>query len=140
MTVDLLDKYTTGSTAREDGRVTPKQPYRAYGTDQSKNRQLRFDVRCKDGSGLVMSYSYLVRMQYTGSQFLSIICTDCIVTFQGSKLDVLRGLIHDEKIRYVQEYNASTFSEPNSDNPIIKKIEIFEMHSLPSKSNKKQRD
>lgn len=130
MSQKLTDKFTghtAGSILKDDPRFQDKQPYQAYGIDQSKNRQMRIDIRDKDGNGFLISYSYLTRIQYTGNEFLSLICTDCLVTLKGANLQLLRNLLHDEKIRYVQAYSQARFVEPKEGEPIIRDIAVFEM-------------
>ena len=133
MSQSLADKYahTSGKNIIEDDPRFQKQAsYQAYSVDKSKNRQFRIDIRQKDGSGYSLSYSYLTRIMYTANQNLSLIFTDCIITLKGSRLSELKDLLHDEKIRYVQEFNPVKFTAPQDNEPIIRDIEIIEMHSL----------
>jgi len=101
--------------------------YKAFGTYQSSgDRELYIDVRDKNGDGCLVSYSYIKWVKYTADRLVSIVGTDFGITLEGQQLDKLIDPLHDERVRYVQEFNASRFDTPEDGEAVIEKITMTE--------------
>ena len=120
---DIFERYSTNrSTEDEDPRH-----YKAFGTYQaSSHRELYIDVRDKNGDGYLVSYSYITRIKYTAGRLVSIVGTDFGITLEGRELNKLIEPLHDERIRYVQEFNDSRFNVPEDGDVVIEKITMVE--------------
>lgn len=100
-------------------------PYKAHSTDKSKRKQTRLDIRRKDGTGWIITYSYITRIRYTEGSIISLVCPDCIITMKGERLREMVGLLHDEKLRYIQEFGEG-FEKPAGDDPVVESMTVTE--------------
>jgi len=48
------------------------------------------------------------------------------ITLEGKQLNKLIEPLHDEKVRYVQEFNATRFDAPEDGEVVIEKITVIE--------------
>ncbi len=118
---NIFEQYAT-KTEDEDPRH-----YKAFGTYQaSGHRELYIDVRDKNGDGYLVSYSYITRIKYTTDRLVSLVGTDFGITLEGQHLNKLIEPLHDEKVRYVQEFNSNRFDTPEDGEAVIEKITITE--------------
>lgn len=132
MSQDILGKYK--DQAEQQAKQKPvetdqpdKGPYKAFGLNQAKDRQLKIDIRDGRGGGMLLSYSYLTRVIYTTGKSLTLCFTDCIITVNGSRLEKLREFLQDEKVRYIQVFNENRFYQPKDEEPVINKIKLIEL-------------
>ena len=107
-----------------------KQDYKAFGLDKSRDRQVRLMVHYNNGMMEVISYSHLTNALCTSSQYISLICSNCVITLEGSNLlaPVMEGvnvmeLLQDEKIRTIRCFNGTVFSELPDNEPVINDIQ-----------------
>ena len=105
--------------------------YKAYGVGISKNRQIRLHIKRRDNTGTLIYYSYISTIEYSGSNLLSIFFHDSIINLKGKKLHILIDQLQDEKLRFIQEYDAVIFgNSPPIDETIIESIEFLSMKDL----------
>lgn len=104
--------------------------YKAFGVSATQDRQLRIDIRDWKGNSWFYSYSYIIRIQCTGDQFISLVSTDSIVTLEGENLSSLKRYFQNELIVYVQEFNSQRWPAPDAGDPVISKIDIWEAASM----------
>mgnify|MGYP005731833427 CR=1 FL=1 len=125
MAETVLDKIR-----KEQGTAGQNKPdYKAIGEDKSKSRQVRLAIRLKDGSTHIIAYSYIMRMICTSHQFVSLVCTDCIITIEGKNLTGAHEKLQDERVRYLEEFNRARFDMPATGEPFIQSIVIDDSFS-----------
>lgn len=91
--------------------------YLAFNCSRVKNRQVRLNIRRRDGTGSIIYYGYIATIEYTGNENISLIYQNSVFTFTGKNLKKLREALQDERVRYVQEALINTQVEP--DQPFI---------------------
>ena len=124
----LLEKYAAKPLHRqpETDAQEPLQDeviYQACGLDKTGDRQTGIRIHDSNGTIELISYAYVMRVICTSHQFLSLICTDGIVTFEGRNLTALIELIQDGKIRSLHCFHPKQYPEPASGQPVILRIE-----------------
>lgn len=130
MNKEVLEKYAVRAPSNDDFDDLMddenSRNYRAYRIYSTKDREIYIDVRDKNGDGRLVSYNYIKQVQYVSHTLVSIIGTDFVITLEGRNLrGIIKG-IHDEQIRYVQEFNSTRFDMPEDGKAVIEKITITE--------------
>lgn len=111
-------------SAQED--TTPeilKTRYKAFGINQSKDRQIKLCIRLKNGNWKRISYAHITSMEGLATgETLTIFCADCVFTIHGRGFQTIEEDLHDDKIRYIQEFNPTRFEKPLPNEPVITEI------------------
>lgn len=97
--------------------------YLAYGLDKAGDRQTGIRIHDSNGAIELIHYAFVMRVICTSHQFLSLICTDGVVTFEGRNLTALVELIQDGKIRSLHCFHPKQSPEPTNGQPVILRIE-----------------
>ena len=86
-------------------------------------------VHYKNSVMEVISYSHLTNVLCTSSQYISLICSNCVLTLEGRNLLApvaeevnVMELLQDEQIRYIRCFNGTAFPEPPDGEPVINNI------------------
>lgn len=125
----LFEKYAQKTWAepapadRQEPLQQEESHYQAYGLDKAGDRQTGIRIHDSNGTIELISYAYVMRVLCTSHQFLSLICTDGVITFEGRYLTALVELIQDGKIRSLHCFHPRQYSEPEKGQPVILRIE-----------------
>lgn len=87
----------------------------------------RLKIIFKDGTLILASYGYITKVVATSHQYLSIVTSDTVFTFEGRGLLPLIDLLQDDKIRVIRTYRPDLYAPPLDDEPLITDI-IAESH------------
>lgn len=126
---NIFDLYAD-KTGQKSKPQEDRRDYKAFGLDKSRDRQTRLMVHYKNGVIEVITYSHLTNVLCTSSQYISLICSNCVLTLEGRNLlaPVVEGinvmeLLQDEKIRYIRCFNGAELPEPPDNEPVINNIQ-----------------
>jgi len=123
MSDNLLDNIAHIGNQEKAG----KELYKAYGGDQSKDRQINLEIREKNGNGFLIPYGQITLIKYTSYQFISLFCAGYICNIEGKQLDKIIPLLQDSRVRYIQEFDKNRFIEVENGEAVIEKISFEEI-------------
>jgi len=121
MSDSLIDNIAQLSN---QAKSTGKEPYRAYGNDKNKDRQINLEIREKSGNGFLIPYGQITLIKYTSNQFISLFCAGYVCNIEGKHLDSVIALLQDSRVRYIQEFDKSRFLEVGTGEAVVERIEM----------------
>lgn len=119
-TQDMLRRYA----GYQPGSKRETDTYEAWSLGRPHEAVKRLDVRMRKAQGQIVNYGYVTRIIYTADQLITLGCTDCTVTIEGTGLEPLRELLQDERVRWLQEFDRERHKEPDDNAPVIRSIVI----------------
>lgn len=119
--VTELVKSDAPATPAED--VAGVDQYRAFYVDPNGSRQLRLDVRMKDGSGLLIPYGHILPVRYDGEELVSLLCTGLAVTIEGKRLRPVIEALQRENALYLREWDGHQ-ERADEGGPVIERITL----------------
>ena len=119
---DIIGKYTGRVANRPISHE--KAEYKAWHCSPGQTPEMRLSVRLRGSERHVIGYAHLIRFMCIREELVGLMCSDCTIKIKGERLGPLEELLHDQKVRYVQEFDPKQFGEPGPDDPIITKIEV----------------
>lgn len=99
--------------------------YRAY-TEERSRRAGRLRINFNDGSVTIFSYSYLLEVNSTSHQYLSLCFSTAVVNVKGRNLTKLLDLLLDDRIRELHPFKPDQYPEPEAGEPLIIQIMLQE--------------
>ena len=117
MNNEFMDRFVT-PTEEEDQRH-----YRAW-RHYKGSPEVRLQIRDVLGRCFTIPYAGVQLVQYLRPSKLSIFCNHCIIHITGENLDELDAVLQDEKVRYIQAFNAKHFDEPAANEGKVTEIII----------------
>ena len=106
-------------------RITqePENPrhYRAWVTP--RDRELRLNIRDAHGKHYTIPYIAIILVQYLPESLMLIMTSYCVITLRGRHLDELEGLLQDEQVRTIQEFDKNIHDKPGDTDPVIQAID-----------------
>ena len=113
-----MNKFAAQSEEEEDERL-----YRAW-RHYKASREIRLQIRDAMGRRFTVPYASVLLVQYMPPSKISIFCTHLIINITGENLERLEEFLQDEKIRYIQAFNAKHFDEPAANEGKVTDITI----------------
>lgn len=103
--------------------------YQAYGLTVSRQAamlDLRWWTARNHAQGEIISYSYLVKMLYTGDDYLSLVTSSSVIAIEGKNLGELRRRIAAREVEFVQMFNPNVWDAPEEGAPIVTSIQTYD--------------
>lgn len=100
--------------------------YRAFALIEKTEKSTRLQIRRAAASTHAPSYNYLQDVCYDGLHGTGLILTYSFmqVKIKGKRLQVLIQAIEKHECAYLQDYDATVFAPPKSDEAMIELIEV----------------
>jgi hypothetical protein len=99
--------------------------YRAF-TEERSRRAGRLRINFSDGSVTIFSYGYLLEVNSTSHQYLSLCFSTAVVNVKGRHLTKLLDLLLDDRIRELHPFRPDRHPEPEAGEPVITQIVLQE--------------
>lgn len=133
MKEDLFKSFTSRIKPSKESAATPalvvdhtpdRLPYEAFG---AKDKIKTLDIRCNNGLGHVMAYTYLVNVTYDLDNYSTIFLTisGLTVTIKGRALRPIVQALQLHTCDFIQAFDRAKFNEPSDPTaPYVQSIEV----------------
>lgn len=126
---DILGKYQSKEypPLEKPVKQTPQlvKEYNAF--EEFKSRKSpRFRIVDADGKSYGCSYAHLIDWVFDPPTLLIITTSSRIFTIKGKNLERIEKLLTEDKIKELHVFKENKYKQPDSNKPIIEKLEINE--------------
>lgn len=118
-----------GAEPAPETRSEEAEGYLAYGVtrgQQAAMLDLRWWTARSHAQGEMINYAYLVKMLYTGDDYLSLVTSSSVIAIQGKNLGELRRRIATREVEFVQMFNPNVWDAPDEGAPIVTSIQTYD--------------
>ena len=102
----------------------PENPRHYKAWEKQRDRELRLNIRDRHGRHHTIPYATIIFVQYMPDSLMLLMTSHYIVTLKGCHLDELEGLLQDEQVRTIQEFDQKIHDKPDDNDPVIQTIDI----------------
>ena len=123
-TVGLRPSTTLAAPAAAPPAVELVDTYRPWGAEHPDADDV-IELRLRGGEWHQLFRSYLVRIEGSREEAISLLGTGCVAVITGRHLGELRRLLRARKADFIEEFDPGRWPAPPDGAPLVERIEVI---------------